>query len=176
MTKSALTGMVSGTFASDETLQLDVSLKSGFARAAESGPAALSAPSTHGHRKPAESTARPAEEQLYPRDQASLREINRHIVRKNLADKYDQFAEEHQILVLKKLTPEEQFTKRDQARLGYLRWQIDAIDDAIAGESFDRLEALVQSHETVATEIRQLVDVIESAEQRGRRRLRKGRR
>jgi hypothetical protein len=57
----------------------------------------------------------------------------------------DEIVSERNILVKRKY--KEGISKREQVRLRYLEWQIDRIEDAIAGESIDELEALVESQE-----------------------------
>lgn len=59
---------------------------------------------------------------------------------------------EHGTLVDKKFE-DGTLSSRDRARLAYVRWQIDRIEDANIGEQLDLLEHLTELHESISAEV-----------------------
>ncbi len=75
----------------------------------------------------------------------------RAIVRVGLAARYDEFLDERNGLVAQGL--EGTLSDSGRRRLEFLRWQLDRIEDALGGDSLDRLELMVQQHEALGERI-----------------------
>jgi len=72
----------------------------------------------------------------------------RALVRQQLVPRQEEMAEEHRALVLKRHGGG--LDRRENARLAFLKWQLDRVDDALAGDHLDRLEGLAAMHGRLA--------------------------
>jgi hypothetical protein len=76
--------------------------------------------------------------------------------------------EERQQLVSKQL--EGAITKRELARLDYVRWSLDRIEDGKHGAVLDELESHIVNFEKIASQLSRLNDDLSRAEKNKRRR------
>jgi hypothetical protein len=84
-------------------------------------------------------------------DLLQTREAARELARKALGPHAEALASEKMALVQKQYV--EGLTVGEVARLAYVRWQLDRLDDATIGADLDRLDGLVQVQETLAATV-----------------------
>jgi len=78
--------------------------------------------------------------------------------------------EEHAALVDKKFSGT--LSKRETARLGYVRWQIERLEDADVGDALDELERLADLNESLADEIETFAGSVKDVRKHWQRRNR----
>jgi hypothetical protein len=105
-------------------------------------------------------------------DPGQIKRMNREASRKISAKAKEAFIEERNALVKKKF--KKGLSREEERRLRFVRWQLDRIDDAEAGEHLDRLEKFAEYYEDVTREIKMLLGQLGGV--RGtRKRSRRGR-
>src|SRR5258705_735492 len=80
-----------------------------------------------------------------------VRELNRTATRQQLLPQRRQIARDRSALFMK--SQEGPLTRREEATLRYLEWQLDRIEDAAIGEGLDRLAEMAAAHETLAKRV-----------------------
>lgn len=99
---------------------------------------------------------------------AGSRELSRALARRIPDTVVKALMEEHGILAEKLV--DHSLSAREKARLTYVRWQLDRIEDARIGEDLDALEELAALHEAISDEVARFVGQVEHVSQAPRRR------
>jgi hypothetical protein len=102
---------------------------------------------------------------------SETRAVSRALARNVPQEECDALFAEHGTLV-DKLMAEGNHSQKERARLAYVRWQLDRIEDARIGEGLDALEKLTQLHETISAEVASFVDHVKDISRPPRRKSR----
>lgn len=87
---------------------------------------------------------------------STVAKVARDLIRSISEETKARFYEEHARLVERQFV--ESLSHEESVRLRYLRWQIDRLQDADAGDDLDRLDVLIGLHEQISAEVTQFAN------------------
>ena len=81
------------------------------------------------------------------------KDIARQNTLKRLHPLYDNIIAERQQILLKQIPNDGELSESEKAKIKYLEWQLDMIEDALHGEQLDLLEGFIERTEVLAQQI-----------------------